>query len=361
MPALAVTSAGGVLAFRNAGQNLAVVAFARNAVDLSLGTQRVEGEARDVSIARINTGGRHAAAVIRNGFDQLQVIPYFVTAAENLVRGIGYTSAGTIVQAEATRSPVHDGVAVAFRNGSNGLSVTDFSVSLTATERLTAHRNGTDTSASAVSDLDVATIVAGRGIAEMNGAFRGVITAERRTSDDAMVVRSWRIATSGTVTLIDSEVARNDNNAIFAVENVDVSVVGSSVREFAVVSARLAGNDELRVQTWEITSSGQLFRREQAEAGEIGALASAKAGTQDALTAVENGDGDLLAVSWNVSAVAAGAVGGALRRVGTRIAGAISQIAAGADPDGDDLILAVRDSANQIGLLYYWTNYDPNL
>ncbi|WAS91455.1 hypothetical protein [Nannocystis punicea] len=357
IPAIVMTNpstSGGVVAYKNASNNFTAMGFVFDANgDFDLGTPDVKGSVSDIALAKISTSSRHVVAAVRNGSNNLQIIPYFVETDGDLIEGTGETRSG-IGFVEATRSPSHDGVVVAFKNSSNTLSVYDYEATVSGTN-VAVDLLGNDVSSDTISDVGVAAVTAGRGNAETTGAFKGVVTVERRT-DNSMWVRTWAISAAGVVDDIDVEQAKDASNTAISVAEVDVAVVGDTSREFAVVSARTqAGN--LVVQTWEIATTGALTRLEHASPGAIGALGSAKVGTQDALTAVADSGGNLSLISWSVSPKVGSTAGGLLRRVGTRLFGGISAVAMDGRPATDEAVIVVRNSSNDISLLHHRTNY----
>jgi hypothetical protein len=350
LPALVATTSGGVVAFRNAQGFLALTSFGFVSDQFDLDRSTTAGAVSAIALAPISSG-RHVVAAVRNRSGNLRVIPYYVTSG-SLIRGVGRTEGG-ISLVDVTRAPSHNGVVVAVKNESGGVSVIDYSVTETSAQVLTVSRNGTATSASTIDNLGIARVIAGKAMTEIFGVFQGVVTAERRLSDNAVVVRSWSVSAQGTVAQTDAEVATAaSNNAVFAANDVDVTVVGNSFREFAVVSSRVSPSNSLRLQTWEISTSGQLRRVGEENAGAIGVLASTKVGTRDVITAITDRSSNFLGISWGVG------LEGSLRRVGTRNANFVSQVAS-AGPSGY-FTAAWRDSTNEIVLVNYLTNYDAS-
>ena len=251
-PALALTSGGGVAAYRDDAGNFAALGFVVDAAGaLVPGNGASKGAVSEVALARINAGSRHVVAAVANGADRLQLIPYFVQADADLVEGVGRTEATVGVgQIAATPSPMHDGVLVALQNSAGALSLINYGVTTTASEQLTVERRGSAATGTAVADLDVATVLLGRGLGEDAGAFTGVVTIERRSADSTIWLRSWSVNAAGTtVALVDSEQLRDlHGEAALTGTDVDVTVTGSFAgRELIVASAATgAGPDATR-------------------------------------------------------------------------------------------------------------------
>lgn len=371
LPSVVLTSAtgsGGVVAYRNADDHFVAVGFTTDSDrDFVLGAPEEKGDVSDIALARISrstgSAGRHVVAAVRNGSGNLQLIPYYVEADGDLIEGDNETL-GKVAFVEATHTPLDSlGFVVAFKNGLGNLSVYHYDALLWGTD-LSVSQTGTDTvaPASQVVDIDVDTVLAGRANDEASGAFKGVVTAERR-ADNTLWVRSWGINASGVVDDIDVEQARDQGNNPLIAADVDVAVVGSSTREFVVVSARLHPSNVMAVQTWEISSAGALTRLQHTTtgAGTIGsALSSTRGGPQDALTAVRTSTGDLSLISWSVSPKTASSDGGVIRRVGTRDAGSIAAVSIAARP-GNDAVVAYRNDNGELGLLRYLVDYSSSL
>jgi hypothetical protein len=355
-PALAMTSSGGVAAYRNTSGELEVNAFN---FDVSGGFD--PGVADDdllvssLDIARINSTDRHAVAAVINSATKLAIVPVYVKTDADVIYGTTRTESTAGAQlVRATPSPVHSGIVAAIKNSGDGVSVVNYKTSLSGTT-LSVTRESSAASADTITDLDVATVVAGRGVSETTGAFKGVVTAERR-SNDTLWLQSWQLNSTGTtMTLVDEEQVKNVvGNASFTVSDVDVTVTGSlGGREFIVVSAALASGGNLRVQSWEITSAGQLGRIEQYDGGgPVSQLSSSRAGLQDVAVGMRLGTTSQTVLSFHVTSA------GALRRVGTWDAENLSALAVGGRSSEEDLVALYPDpSTGDLRLAHYVTNY----
>ncbi|MCY1009936.1 hypothetical protein OV079_31120 [Nannocystis pusilla] len=353
MPALALTELGGVAAYRNSAGNLAVNAMQFTSTDVLLGVGEEEGAVGEVAVSRISGTTGHALVAVRNGADKLQLIPYYVNSLADAIRGVGRTeSTAGVGQIEATYSPTHDGAVVAFQNSTGALSVINYGVTLTATEELTVDRRSSASHSAAVGDVDVATVVMGRGVSESSGAWKGVVTVEQRSSGDTVWLRTWQIDTAGTsVTLVDTQQVKDlATNTAFTAADVDVTVTGNlGSREFAVVS--VATPSGLRVQTWQISSAGLLGRVDQWDAGAASELSSARAGAQDAALGLRTGAGVMSLISFQVDS------DGGLGRAGTVDAGAVSALAVDGRSGAQRLAALALDGDGEITVFHHPTNY----
>ncbi|MDI1446992.1 hypothetical protein [Polyangium sp. 6x1] len=347
----------GAAVYINADHNLEAVGYTIESDDtFTTGTTVEKSTATSVDAATINPTEKDFVAAIRNGNGKLQLVPYAFGLNNSVVEGtLGYTSSTDVTLVKATTAPNHDGVTVAQRNTSTGyLQVTNFGATQAFTN-LSVDLRGSAISSTAISDVDVARVVAGKALSGDSGFFKGVVTAERRTSDNAVVVRSWSISTNGmTVSLAGSTVASKAAGGTLTASDVDISVVGNAGREFAVVSAREVTTDELWVQVYQLTSLGGLSRLSEWNAGPISALSSVEVGDRDVAVGVVT-SGALSVLSFSVDS------SGILGRVGTRDAGAISAVAVGATPTSEHLVAAVTNSVGNVELIHYITNYSTAL
>ena len=266
MPSVASTSNGGVVAFRDASGNLSTVAYGPDSTGLlELGAEDGAGAVSDISTAKIGAASRHVVVGVRNGSGRMQLIPYHVSHGHALTRG-GSLTLGRSSAVALTRAPNHSGVVAARVNGSGRVTVTDVSVAVSGST-LSPTARGSDSTNARARTVAVDRVVAGRASNESSGAFRGVVTAERR-SDDRLAVRSWSVTSAGVVQRVDAYLASFRGSPVY-VDDVDVSVVGDGQREVAVVSARERGSGDLLVFTLEISSSGDLDRIGGYEAGSV--------------------------------------------------------------------------------------------
>jgi hypothetical protein len=358
LPALAATSSGGVVAFRDSTGRLSTIAYGFNgAGEFLLGPEDSAGSVSDIAVAKIGASSRHVVVAVRNGNGRLQLKPYHVASNRTLTPGNSVTL-GKTSNVDVTRAPNHQGVLAARVNGSGKVTVTDFSSSVSGTSVSLTKRGGASTNASAKA-VAVDRIVQGRGLNENSGGFEGAITAERR-SDDRLAVRSWSVTPQGTVVLEDALLLSHRGAAVY-VEDVDISVVGeSNGREVAVVSARQRTTDDLHVFTIEVSASGQLSKLGGYEAGPVNALASGPAGPGDVLLGVASALNNLIELAFSVGSDSDPLGTGNVRRTGTRRFDATSDVAVGVRAGKGDSVFAVRNGGDEIQLIRHRVNFSQS-
>lgn len=357
-PALAVTPSGGVSVARSSSGELMAFGFRFLSGDFDLGLPDEDVVVTDLDIAPINGTSRHAvAAVIPTGNTALKLIPYFVETDADLVVTSPHTEAtpgNKLVR--ATTSPVHDGIVVATKNSGDGVSVINYKTDLSGTDLSVTRMVDADSSAE-VTDLDVATLVAGRGLTEFTGAYKGVVTVEQRTNDsNRMWLQGWKLNSIGTtMTKTGAVEALSLGGNHFSVSDVDVTVVGDSTREFIVASA-VTGNN-LRVQTWAIATTGTLTLVDQYDGGgSVIGLSSTRTGLRDVAVGVRLSGNSHTLLSFHVDTL------GKLRRVGTWDAENVTGLAIAGRVDAQDLITAIPIvSTGEINLTRVVTNYSSGL
>ncbi len=114
----------------------------------------------------------------------------------------------------------------------------------------------------------------------------------------------------------------------------------------AVTAARDAGGN-LKLQTWEVSSKGELTNKGDASAGAISEVALGQPGfSSDVVTAVRDGSGNLKLIAWDILPT------GGIVRQGDASAGTASKIAMTRTPDfGIGVITALRDGSGDLKLI----------
>lgn len=355
MPAIAATSNGGVLAFRDGSGNLSTVAYGPDSNGLlELGAEDGAGGVSDIAMAKIGSSSRHVVVGVRNGSGRMQLIPYYVSNSHALTRG-GSLVFGRSSAVALTRAPNHQGVVSARINAAGSVTVTDISVAVSGTT-LTPTARGSDSANAAARAVAVDRVVAGRGLGETSGRFRGVVTAERR-SDDRLAVRSWSVTSQGVVQREDAYLASFQGAPVY-VEDVDISVVGDGQREVAVVSGRERGSDHLLVFTIEISSTGDLDRVGGYEAGSVGEFASATAGAGDVLLGVASAAGTLIEMAFGVRSDAGT---GDVRRTGTQRLETVGELAVAVRAGQGEAVFALQDGSGELQLARHRLNVSDSL
>ncbi len=354
-PALATTPAGGVLAYRNLAGKLETIGFnvdLGGMIDPGIGHENVA--VQDLDVARINATEPHAVVAVIDAATRLSVIPYFVEGDADVIVGTKRTETSTGAQiVRATASPNNNGIVAAIKNSLNGVSVVNYETTRVGTN-ISVTRAGSDLSSPVVNDLDIATVVAGRSLGEdLNvSAFKGVVTAERR-ADDTLWLQSWKIDSTGSVVTAVDEAQALSGGAAFIVSDLDVTVTGSfGGRDIILLSSALKANSNLRVQSWTVSSTGQLARIEQYDGGgPVSQLSSSRSGVQDAVVGMRLGPSQHSLLSFHVTST------GVLRRVGTRDAESLSALAVAGRSDKDDVIALFPDNTGELQLVRYISNY----
>lgn len=364
-PALALTrnslgEDGGAVAYINSSDRLTVLGFGLESDGTIIDTApEVEGVVKAVALARIDTISNHVITAVQNGADNLQIVPYFGDTDHQLTRSLSAppVSSNTISLVKATRSPTHKGIVTAVKTGTGELKVENFGATVSATS-LQVDARGSASTIDDVNNIDIATVVGGRTLAENSfiAPFKGVVTVEQRTNGSAWI-RTWSINSTGQTVANSSTLQAKSvqGNANLIVSDVAVSVVGDAAsREFAVVSLRRASDNHLFVQVYQIASTGALLRMSDWEAGSVTEISTTKAGTWDLLAGVRT-SGELSLLSFSVRP------DGSIGRTGTRDSSAISALAVDAIPAGDALVVATVDSTSDVALLSFRTNYSSAL
>jgi hypothetical protein len=343
-PAVVQTFDGTVAAFRNlVTGNLILRSFTFDAVDdfVAAGSA-TDIDVNQVDLARINSSNRHVVAVTQDSATKLTLIPYYVSSNHTLTRGTPRTEStpGTGL-VTATRSPHQNGVVAAIQNSQGAISVIPYVYTIAGTN-ISLIRTGGDESPSTedISDLDVATVESG---------FDGVVTIERRLSNNNVWLRSWEIDATDA-TRIDDVPVLDGVSAISAID-VDVAVVGQSPQ---YVVASVATNSHLIVQLWEYDSAGLLDFVEQFKTASSpwtsAQLSSAHVGDQDVMVGLATTGGNLSLLSFHVDPA------GTIRRTGTMDGGPNDGLSLFGHADNGRLVTLQNDS----GLLSLWsyrTNY----
>lgn len=342
-------SVGGVMAYRNDSDNLQLESYEIDGGDILPQDSVEEGAILDVGIAHPFANDRDVVLTIRTAGGDLKLIPYVVSAGGTITRQVGKElTENAIYEVEATKSPTHNGVTVAIRDGSNKIKVIDYVVN-SATMAIT--RPGTSALGTTASDIAIDSISFGfaPGESVLGPKFQGVITAERRVADGELVVRSWAVTAGADVTLEHTEETGED------VSELDITTMTLGSRQVAIASSRDA-NDELWVQYYYVAADGELIPAYDIDAGQIGTLATAAVGNRDAVTVMnDTGDGlKLIAWSFNDD----------IRRSGGRMAGGVSEVLLdAAQPTGDSpfLVTLVRSLAGEVKMLTFGSNFDPTI
>jgi hypothetical protein len=358
MPAVALTVFAGVSAFKNDDDKFEATGFIFDgAGEFVLGVGDEDVVVSDLDIARHGNTDNHVIAAMINAADQLRILPYFVASDGDLTPGTPQVEPTPGTQlVRATQAPTHNGIVVATKNSLDGISVINYKSAFSGNTMSVTRMDDAENAAEIV-DLDVATVVAGRGLAEGSGAFKGVVTASRR-ADDTLWLQGWQINSTGTSITPGTpvQVTSHPSNASFDVADVDISVTGIGGREFIVVSA-ITSSGNLRVQSWQISSTGVLGRVSQYDGGgPLLQLSSARSGGQEVTVGARFTGNSHTLLSFSVSAA------GVLGRSGTMDGGVVSGLAvAGRSSPGDLVTLFTHAATGEVNVTRYLTNYMNSL
>lgn len=343
-------SVGGLIAYRNDSDNLQLESYDLASGDIVPQDSEEEGYVSDIGLAHPFNNDRDVVLAVRTSTDDLKLIPYTVSAAGGTIsRQVGQeVTESTIYEVEAVKSPTHDGVTVVIRDGNSKIKVIDYVVN-SATMAIT--RPGTSALGGTVADIAVDSISNGYapGESAFGTKFKGVITAERRTSDDELLLRSWAVTSTADVTLEHTEATGEDG-----VSEIDITTMTLGSREVAIASARDV-NDELWIQYYYVASDGELTPAYDIAGGELGTLATEAVGNRDAVTVMSDSGDGLKLVAWGFN--------DDIRRAGGRKAGGVSEVLVDVGYSGGDqyLVTLVQSLAGEVKMLVYGSNFDPTL
>jgi hypothetical protein len=296
------------------------------------------GAVKDVQI--VEPLGNHVLVAVRGQDDELKMIAYRVAFNGSFSR-VADSTAGKISALAMTATNGSDRKAVtAVREEQSGnLKLIAWDVQVANNGTTSIVRLG-DTSVGSVSAISVAPA----------RNFNGVFTAVR-DSDNNLKVIPWRLS--------------NNGNTITRGADASAGRVGNQIAiaplAQGVAAAVQDSEGKLRIITWSVSQSGDVgARRETAIAGnvsEISLLGAPLAGS-NLTTVVRNASGSLLLIGWAINDN-----GTSLRRVGSSLAGAATNISAdsvlrsypGKDPR-DMILTALRDGENNLKIVTWDTN-----
>lgn len=339
---------GGVIAYRNDVNKLQLESYAISSGDIVPLDTIEESTIRDVAIARPFTSGRDVVVAVRTWTDALKLIPYDVATGGTIARQPGELLQGAIIAVEAVKSPTHNGVTVAIIGSNNKIKVIDYTVNSTT---LAVTRPGTDDDGDAVTDVAVDAVTAGFGPTESptGTKFKGVVTAERRTSDGELYLRTWSVSSTGNVALVSTKSTDVD------VSEIDVTTMKMGSRDVVIASAKDDGG-ALWVRRYDISSTGQLTAVDDIAGGGINALATGAVGSNDAVSVMSDAVGDFKMISWDFN--------DEIRRTGGRKGGDVSEVLLDTVHPAFEpqyLVSLVRTLAGEVKMIIHGSNFDPTM
>lgn len=343
---------GGMAAYRNTDDQLRLTSFyidtGGDNGDLVVQDTRAEGGVQLLDLVKLPVSERAYAVAIRGSNGNLKVIPYRAHySTGDIERLPGDREDGPVSLIAAAPSPSHNGLVVAVREEDLSLKVIDY---VAANDTLAITRPG-DSSGGFQEISDVA-------ITAVKGIFKGVVTAEIGADSHDLALRSFEVTAGGDVIALDTEV---DPGTIEDVELATIDGLGFPGLIVVAVALRDA-DDGLRVQTWSVANTGAFTLVDEIDAGDIGALDIAAVKGRDIVTGVADSGDDLSLISWSTDWV-----GDALRRAGTRTAGAIQEVdvasyhgTPGANTTATrwrHVLAGVRTGAGDLKVLSYGANF----
>ncbi len=195
-------------------------------------------------------------------------------------------------------------------------------------------------------------------IAPISTTDRHAVAAVIDSVTTKLTIVPYFVKTDADLIVGTKRVESTPGAQLVTVSDVDVDVTGSlGGREFIVVSSTLTTSGNLRVQSWQISTTGQLSRVEQYdETGSFSRLASTRTGLQDAAVGMRVGTSSQTVVSFHVTSV------GVLRRVGTWDAEDLGGLALAGRSAEEDLVALFPDpSSSDLLLTHHVTNYQWSL
>ncbi|MCY1040744.1 M23 family metallopeptidase [Corallococcus sp. bb12-1] len=243
-----------------------------------------------VSIA--NPGlGRDVVTAARDADGKLQLTAWRVSSGGSFSRQA--EAGGDVVSSQMALASMPGGslgVVSAVRDSAGRLKVSTWETSATL-DTITRRGNGFGEDATQVS---LAAVANGRVAGDTGSSFKGVVTAVR-TPAGKLSVTAWEIGSTGLV---------YKRGTYLAGDVADVAISSMSitnVRDLVVVSARLP-TGVLRNISFDITTAGQLVRRDDEDAGGVSDVQAARVVGQHLVTSVRDSAGNLRVFTWDVDA-----------------------------------------------------------
>jgi len=157
-----------------------------------------------------------------------------------------------------------------------------------------------------------------------------------------------------TTASVDAKIVRlgDSGNQAGAISEADVTFIGGG----KVVTSVRDGGGDLKLISWSISADGKTIKRLGDSGGQAGAISlvdSVFVGSNNLITAVRDGGGNLKLISWNVSAD-----GSTIKRLGDSgsQAGALSLL--DIVSNGSVLTTSVRDGGGNLKLITWHTSPD---
>ena len=319
-----VSSDGPLVALSNSDGNLKVISYSVNdRGKLSRSDAMDAGAAAQVKIVQYD--GENAAVALRDLDNNFRLIAMRVSDNGKITRK-GDVVAGPIKSVALTKFPVGNGVITATHG-------TDNSIKLIAWEVNNAHnfvRRG-DVETGPVKRISIATTLAD---------FDGVVTATAGL-DDKLKLIAWKFNK-------ESKTFSRKGDVVAGEINGELTIVRARVKgKDIVVTGFLDGDNNLKLITWLVTSTGEIDRKDSITAGKVSLVDLAEAKDGQVVCSVKDGAKKLRMLAFDVNDK------GRIERVGTGITGDVSELSTSVvrRKGREFLLTAVRDSDKKLRVI----------
>ncbi|MFP2904216.1 M23 family peptidase [Pyxidicoccus sp. 3LFB2] len=271
---------------------------------LVLGSWRLAGDGTFTTLSGLATGegatylgvahpglGRDVVTAARDADNKLKLIAWRVSTTGVFSRKA--EAGGEEISSQLALVPMPGGslgVVSAVRDAERRLKVSTWGTSA-GLDTMTRLGDGFGEDATQVS---LTPVTFGR-VSGDTGVFKGVVTAVR-TPAGKLSVTAWEISSTGQVF---------KRGAYLGGDVADVAIstltLGSNSRDLVVVSARLP-TGVLRNISLDVTSAGQLVRRDDEDGGSIADVQAARVVGAHLVTPVRDSAGNLRVYTWDVDA-----------------------------------------------------------
>lgn len=268
-----------VTASRTAGGNLRTSLWRTDSSGDAVLLASDSGGGVDKVALAVPNSTQDAALAMITAAGNLKLVGYDVTT--NGISRAGEYNSTAALDVAAAAAPYSKGIVTALRTTTDGLRIAAWTVDPAASQILFRGELTTGTS------REVAMV--------RTFTFPGVVTAVRNSSDQ-LKLYTFRIAAGGAT------ITQEDNYQDASVQQISIARLGSRANgdDLVVTACRtLAGTLEL--VSWSINSAGDITRLEEAQAGTIAEVSTARATSKHVLTSVINGSDDLQVIAWHVA------------------------------------------------------------
>jgi len=292
------------------------------------------GEASHLSVQAFSSA--EIITAMRNGSDNLELIGW--TVQDNKVTRAATASAGAVE--EVALVVMGRRAVTGVRSGSKNLLLISWSTSLELTSIDRLHDSGDQ--AGEASHIAMAAL-----------STTLLVTALRAGSGDLLLI-TWALHEDGSFTRLADSAAQAGEVSLVKVTSVGNDLVVTAVRN---------GSGDLELIAWKISADGRTIHRQDpggTSAGVIGDLAltahpSRELGGPDVITAVQNGAGDLLLISWKILDNGAGfaRIADTSTLPASQRPGSASHLAIGPAGNGTSYLATMRNGSGDLELIVF--------